>query len=414
MGVRFVFSRKKLTRKQNVSLTIRLFFLLALPLAVFSSGSAASLEGKVTDVTDGEDLAVLSQGHLVKVKLVGVASPDKNQSYAAIARQHLADLILNKYVVVRYSALRDGYIVGQVLLGPMDVSAQMLRDGVGWYNKSDEANLSEVERQVYQGSQDAARGERRGLWQEDAPVSPWDYRKAQLAPPPPKALPPTYNTTVQHLPRQPAQARRGTQAGLSSEDLMGGVVRAGSVAGRPEVKQLSSDGAPGRWLKYQPADKHFSILAPSDGVEITVPVLDSVGNKIDLHYLMGVAGTSFYYLVWTREANGNSTDASTAAQVVESMVNGINKTTEKAGMFVTVTPGRVLNINGYGGRQYALDAGLASGVVRVVSKQIGDEREVFLLCVMSPADTEASGPDFLNSFKIRYEQQAGSNKLQTR
>ena len=45
------------------------------------------------DVVDGEDIAVLSQGHLVKVKLIAVAAPDKNQTFAGIARQHLADLI---------------------------------------------------------------------------------------------------------------------------------------------------------------------------------------------------------------------------------------------------------------------------------------------------------------------------------
>ena len=49
-------SRTKLTRKINVRHVIRILFLLALPLAVFSSGSAASLEGKVVEVVDGEDI----------------------------------------------------------------------------------------------------------------------------------------------------------------------------------------------------------------------------------------------------------------------------------------------------------------------------------------------------------------------
>lgn len=124
---------------------LRILFLLALPLAVCSSGSASSLQGKVAEVVDGESIAVISQNHPVKVRLIGVAAPEKSQAYASIARQHLSDLVLNKYVFVRVSALRDGYLVGQVLVGDMDVCAQMLRDGVGWYNKSDESNLSELE-----------------------------------------------------------------------------------------------------------------------------------------------------------------------------------------------------------------------------------------------------------------------------
>ena len=356
------------------------------------------------DVVDGEDIAVLSQGHLVKVALIAVAAPDKNQSFAGIARQHLADLILNKFVVVRYSALRDGYIVGQVLLEKMDVGAQMLRDGVGWYDKSDETLLGELERQVYQGSQDAARSERRGLWQEDSPVSPWDYRKAQLAPAPKlaePAPPANFNTVQAHLPRQPASLRRGTDAGLSSEDLMGGVVRPGSVAGKPDLKPLSAAGVPGRWLRYQPADKHFSILVPSDGVEITVPVLDGLGKTMDLHYIIGGVGTSFYYLLWTKGPNGNSTDASAAADAIKGMLEGINRSTGDSGPFVTAKPSGSLNVAGYVGRQYAMDAGLATGTVRILSKQIGDERELFFLCELNAVGAEASGPDFLNSFKIR-------------
>ena len=248
-------------------------------------------------------LLILSLSHLVKVKLIAVASPATNQSYAGVARQHLADFVLNKFVVVRYSALRDGYIVGQVLLENMDVGAQMLRDGAGWYNKSDETLLGEVERQVYQGSQDAARNERRGLWQEDSPVAPWDYRKSQLAPalpPPMPAKVTTYDTSLDHLPRKSAPVSRQTRAGFSSEDLLGGILQPGSVAGKPDVKPLSSDGAPGRWMRYQPANKHFSILVPSDGLEITVPVSDAQGRTIDLHYLSGNDGPTVYFVMWAR------------------------------------------------------------------------------------------------------------------
>lgn len=357
------------------------------------------------EVVDGEDIAVLSQGHLVKVKLIGVAAPDKDQSYAGIARQHLSDLILNKYVVVRYSALREGYIVGQILLEKMDVGAQMLRDGVGWYNKSDEANLSEIERQVYQGSQDAARHERRGLWQEESPISPWDYRKARLTPAPSGATQtkgPTSHPTLEHLPPLPSSARRATQGGFSSVDLVGGMVGAGSVAGKPEIRQLSSDGAPGSWLRYQPADKHFSILMPSDGLEITVPVLDGQGQTMDLHYLSGNSGATVFFVIWGKGPNGASTDDSAAADAIKGIVDGFNRATAQGGgVAVSAEPGRSLKLVGYGGRQYTLNIGAVSGVVRVLSKQTGNERELFMLCVMSAVEGEPSGADFFNSFKVR-------------
>lgn len=381
----------------NVSRIIRIF-LLALPLAVCSSGSAASLHGKVSDVFDGESIAILSQTHTLKVKLIGVAPPEKTQAYADIARQHLADLILNKFVVVRYSALRDGQLVGQVLLGEMDVCAQMIRDGVAWY-KPHEGDLSPLERQIYQASQDAARSERRGLWQDESPLAPWDFRKAQVA----KLTTP--KVTVAAQPRQPAIPRRGTSAGLSSEDLMGGMLVPGSLAGKPEVRALSSDSSPVHWLKYQPADKHFSVLFPSNGREITYPVLDEQGKTIDLHYLIGKDTSNFYFVIRASGPNGSATDTSTTDDAIDGLLSGINRATARtSGLVVTATPGRSLKLDGYAGRQYALTAGPISGVVRVFTKQIGEQRDVFLLCVLNAPDAEGSGYEFLNSLKISKQQ----------
>jgi len=374
---------------------IRLLFLFALPLAICSPGSAASLQGKVAEVVDGGTIAVVSANHLLKVRLIAVAAPEHNQSYADIARQHLSDLILNKYVVVTYSALRDGYLVGQVRSGDMDVGAQMIRDGVAWYDKSDEKRLSETEQRVYAESQAAAHNERRGLWQDDSPISPWDFRKAQLA---------AAATGTVSLPRQPLPLRKGNPAGLSSEDLMGGVIGPGSISGKPDIRPLSREGVAGRWLKYQPADRHFSILAPSDGVEITYPVLDGQGRSLDIHYVIGNRGKTLYFVMWTKGPNGNSTDTSTTADAVKGMLNGINRTTEQAGFVVTATPGRSLRLTGYVGRQYSLNGGPGTAVVRILSKQIGDEREVFMLCVLNDPESEASGGEFLNSFKISQNQ----------
>lgn len=378
----------------HLTRVIRILVLLALPLAVCSSGSAAALHGKVSDVFDGESIAILSQTHTLKVKLIGVAAPDKNQTYASVAQQHLADLILNKFVVVKYSAMRDGYLVGQVMLGEMDVCAQMLRDGVAWY-KPAEGDLSQPEREMYEASQAAARNERRGLWQEASPLSPWEFRQAQVA----RLTKPT--TSVISQPRPQAMTRRGSSAGLSSEDLMGGVLHPGALAGKPEVTPLSSDGSPGRWLTYQPADRHFSILAPSNGREITYPVLDPQGKTMTMHYLVGSNPSNFYFLMWGKALNGNDTSASATDEAIDGFLAGINNATARtSGLVVTATAGRTLVLTGYTGREYTLKAGPISGVVRVLTKQTGDERELFLLCAFSGPDSESSGGEFLNSFKI--------------
>jgi endonuclease YncB( thermonuclease family) len=376
----------------------RLFFLLALPLAVCSSGSASSLQGKVSEVVDGESIAVVSQNHPIKVRLLGVAAPEKSQSFAGIARQHLADLILGKYVIVRVAALRDGYLVGQVKLEDMDVCAQMLRDGVAWYNKSEASNLNETERQIYQASQDAARSERRGLWQEDSPQAPWEVRDVHKAPPV------TTERSPVSLPSQTASVRRGNQASLSSEDLMGGFLQPGTMANKPDVRRLSADGEQGRWLRFQPADRHFSILAPSDGIEVKSQVLGPQGELIETHCLVGVnmSSRTIYFLVWSKGSNGTSTDTSAPSDAINALVAGMNGAARQHGHApATVNPGRNVSVNGYTGRQYGLDTGVGTGQIRVLSKQIGTDREVFLVGVLNAPGTPTSGNEFLNSFKIR-------------
>jgi len=385
---------------------IRVLFLLALPLAVCSSGSAASLQGQVTEVTDGESFTLVSQKLPVKIRLIAIAAPAGEQAYAAIARQHLADLILKKFVVIRYSALQGEFLIGQVLLGDMDVGAQMIRDGVAWYNHKDERLLSEVEQKIYGQSQDAARAERRGLWQDESPIAPWDFEKARLA----KLTPsPVLSPS---LPRSRPVANNVKPRGLANEDLMGGVISPGSIAGRPDVKPISSEPAPGRWLNYQPEDRHFSVLAPSDGVQVSLPVLDDEGRIVDMNYVIGNDKGSLYFVMWTKGPNRNATDASTAAAAVKGMVDGINRSVARVGVVVTATPGRLLRLGGYAGRRYLLDASPASGEVRVLSKQIGEEREIFLICVLNAPYSETTGMEFLNSFKIRgtSEQKAVSRK----
>ena len=372
---------------------IRVMLLVALLMSVYTLCSASALEGQVTEVADGGSITVISLKRPVKVRLIGLAALEPNQPYADVARQHLSDLILNKYVVVRSSRLQDGYLIGRVLLGDMDVAAQMIRDGVAWYDKPDESHLGALERQLYDASEQAARNERRGLWHDPSPIAPWEFHKAQLA---------SVDPTPVGLPRPHARVRRGNQAGLSSDDLMGGVVGPGSIAGQPTVKRISPDSAPGDWVRYQPASRHFSILAPSDGVELSYPVLDGQTNVVELHYVIGNKDGNLYAVMWAKGSNDNATDASAAADTVKGLVGGINRSIERAGQgfVVTASPVRDLTLSGYTGKQYKLSGGPASGSIRVFSKQIGDQRELFMLCMLNGPAGNSSGDQFLNSFRI--------------
>jgi endonuclease YncB( thermonuclease family) len=386
--------RAKLTSKQTVLKVVRLLFLFALPLAICSPGSAASLQGKVAEIIDGENITVVSVNHLVKVRVIAIATPDKGQAYSDVAKQHLADLILNKYVVVQYSLLRDGYLVGQVMNGDMDVGAQMIRDGVAWYDKSDERHLTEAEQRIYAASQDAARSERRGLWQDASPVSPWDFRKAQAA----AQVSSTYRSP-QSVARERAHLTRGSAAGLSSEDLMGLMGGAGSLAARPEARRISSDDTPGHWMTYQRSDGRFSVLIPTNAYEVTTPVVDEQGKTANISFLAGHHSNTLYLVICAKGPDGRHTDASIADEAIKNLLAGMNSSTQKFGIVMTANPGRSLTVSGYTGKQFSISGGQATGVVRVLSKETAGEREMFLLFALSP-NGDPLDKEFLNSLKI--------------
>src|SRR5215211_6400181 len=151
-------------------------------LAIAASGffssqvQASSLFGKVIDVSSGDVITVFNLNRPVRVKLLGVDAPEMDQAFGDVAKKHLADLVYDKSVLVEYAGIAgDHSLNGRVLLEGADVCAQMIRDGAAWVDPSTEHRLSATDREVYAQSEVAARNERRGLWQQEDPIAPWEF-----------------------------------------------------------------------------------------------------------------------------------------------------------------------------------------------------------------------------------------------
>jgi hypothetical protein len=334
---------------------------------------------------------VTSLNRPVKVKLVGVAAPEQKQAYFDVALQHLKDLALEKFVTVRYSLMdHDGFLLGRVLINDQDLGQQMIRDGVAWYDNADSTNLTDELRQLYDGCQQAARSERRGLWQDAAPVAPWDFRNAVAAA---KAQEYSYP-----LPRpQSSRLRRGTPSGLSTNDLLGsGLIGAGTLAGKADFKPLNPNGRPGEWMRFEPEDHHFSISIPADGFQVRAPVLDTDSRIVNINQIFGYREGVYYGLVWLKRPQKNDTDATVAAEVIKGISDSLELQVRST---FKVTPGAELHLSGYGGREYRISNGSFGLIVRVLSRQLGSDREAFVLLETSAYNNASA--EFFNSFRIR-------------
>jgi endonuclease YncB( thermonuclease family) len=140
---------------------------------------ASSLVGKVIEVNSGDVITIFNLNRPVRVRLLGVDAPEMDQAFGDVAKKHLADLVYDKSVLVEYAGIAaDSSLTGRVLLGSTDIGAQMIRDGAAWLDPRNQHRLNATDQEVYQQSEQAARSERRGLWQDENAVAPWEFVKA--------------------------------------------------------------------------------------------------------------------------------------------------------------------------------------------------------------------------------------------
>jgi hypothetical protein len=297
--------------------------------------------------------------------------------------------------MVEYTQLSDGYLEAKVFLNGVDVGSQMLRDGAAWYDRSREYTLSTSDRELYERCEQLARGEKRGLWQDSAAVAPWEFRK------PKQEIKTESEASFNSVRAAMSKRAENRQKSFSNTDLFGGTVGPGSVAGNPTFKPLWPESATGDWHTFQWQNPRFSISVPGDSYLFECPILDVQKRIVNINYVLGTSDQAVYSLLWTQGANDGATDTTVADSAVEDLTTDLNRYFQSKNLpfRVEASPGRHIKIGNYAGKQYNLKGGSMSGVARVVSRQVGDQRQMFALAVIGPGSDWGSA-DFLNSLKI--------------
>ena len=109
----------------------RLLFTLALLLSPLAA-RAETLEGLVVAIADGDTLTVLDDTKTQhRIRLSGIDAPEKRQPFGTVSRQHLADAVFQRRVVVEfYKTDRYGRLIGKVLLDGQDESLAQVAAGL--------------------------------------------------------------------------------------------------------------------------------------------------------------------------------------------------------------------------------------------------------------------------------------------
>ena len=140
----------------------------------FKPAKGETLRGEVVGVSDGDTITVLQDSAQVKVRLFGVDCPESHQAFGAPAKQFTSERVFGQTVrVTVHDTDRYGRSVGEVFF-PKDggegcLNAELVEAGLAWAYR----HYSET----YVPREEAAHAAKRGLWADEHPVPPWEFRK---------------------------------------------------------------------------------------------------------------------------------------------------------------------------------------------------------------------------------------------
>jgi endonuclease YncB( thermonuclease family) len=352
----------------NISRTSgRLLFLLISMLLMSHPATATELQCKVVEINSGDTISVVNGSGPMRVRLKAIAAPLMEQPWGDVARQHLADLILGKTVMVRLTGLStDRNIVGMVYLNKADIGQQMIRDGVAWYDKSNDSGLDQLERKVYLESEQAARGERRGLWQMDAPTPPWEFRQAQAK-------------------QAAAAAQAVTPAQNSSSNTTGGAN--GRAPKREAVRPSTAN-----WERFAPDGEDFSVFLPPVRVESPPKMLKGWS------YYQAVDGGLVYQIFKCPNHQGESPDA--LFNNMMGFQTFVHQSSREHGISADIYPQRDLPpVNGFTGKQYEVYVNTMHSVMRLYISR----RYVYAFGIVGGYEGDPRVDKFLASFTLGKE-----------
>ena len=130
-------------------------------------------QGHVVKVIDGDTFDMKSGNDKIRVRLFGIDSPERGQAFNVKAKEFTASLIADREVrVIIRNKDRYGRFVGDVYRNDgLHVNSEIVRAGYAWHftRYSNDPELVRLEKEAQES--------RLGLWRDDHPMPPWEFRR---------------------------------------------------------------------------------------------------------------------------------------------------------------------------------------------------------------------------------------------
>lgn len=148
-------------------------FLALLPVLIWANVALGEeFNAKVIAVLDGDTIMVLRDGAKVKIRMANIDAPEKDQAFGMESRQSLLDMVQKKQVFIQSQAIDQyGRMVATVSINGRNINEEQVKHGMAWEYSHFHSDRG------YIALQNEAQQTRRGLWAQNSPMAPWEWRK---------------------------------------------------------------------------------------------------------------------------------------------------------------------------------------------------------------------------------------------
>ncbi|MDR3630939.1 MAG: thermonuclease family protein [Desulfocapsaceae bacterium] len=134
-----------------------------------------AFHAKVVRVVDGDTLEVRREKKNIRIRIWGIDAPEWSQPYGPQSCGFARNLIFGREVqVVPKDHDKYGRLVAVIFVEGVSVNEALVRAGYAWVYPY---FCNEPVCEVWKSLQQIASSEHRGLWADQSPVPPWQWRR---------------------------------------------------------------------------------------------------------------------------------------------------------------------------------------------------------------------------------------------
>lgn len=151
---------------------LRVFAVFCLLFFIAGGLYAEPLRLRAVACIDGDTFVGSKDSRVVR--MWGVDAPELDQPWGEASKAALIALTNHRQLNIEQKGTNWGRMVGIARRGKVDIGLELIKMGLAWHDPKYAPKCKE-----YAEAEAAARKEKRGLWSDDKPVAPWEWRKQQ-------------------------------------------------------------------------------------------------------------------------------------------------------------------------------------------------------------------------------------------